>query len=149
MAGIIDWVSKKMRLPDVEISEEFGREFTERAGEERYAVGPPWVDDGVYVSPTPITAGDQVNIKYSGVLAKAGADRLTLRMGYGHHEWNGVSDISMSKLEGPAFEAKVEIPFEQCSRLQFCFVDGAGNWDNNSGRNWSYEIHCGEQAEFK
>jgi len=149
MAGIIDWVSKKMRRPDVEISEEFAQEFTERVGRVEGTSDFPWVDDGVYVSPTPITAGDQVNIKYSGVLAKAGADRLTLRMGYGHHEWNGVSDISMSKLEGPAFEAKVEIPFEQCSRLQFCFVDGAGNWDNNSGRNWSYEIHCGEQAEFK
>jgi hypothetical protein len=149
MAGIIDWVSKKMRRPDVEISGEFGREFTERAGNEQYPAGAPWVDDGVYVSSTPITAGDQISIKYSGMLAKAGAEQLTLRMGYGHDQWNGISDVPMSKVEDKAFETKVEIPFEQCSRLQFCFVDSAGNWDNNQGRNWSYEIHCGEQAEFR
>ncbi|MGI5846386.1 MAG: hypothetical protein ACOX7D_04380, partial [Alphaproteobacteria bacterium] len=66
MAGIIDWVSKKMRRPDIEISEEFGREFTNKTGKEQHTADSPWVDDGVYVSPTPITAGDRVSIKYSG-----------------------------------------------------------------------------------
>ena len=149
MAGIIDWVSKKMRRPDVEISEEFAKGFTEKPKTAQGMADSPWVDDGVYVSPTPITAGDRVSVKYTGMLAKAGASRLTLRMGYGHHEWSGISDIPMSKVEDGTFEAGVEIPFEQCSRLQFCFTDDAGNWDNNSGRNWSYEIHCGEQAEFR
>ncbi len=107
------------------------------------------VDDGVYVSPTPITAGDHVTIKYTGMLAKAGANQLTLRMGYGHDVWSDVNDIPMSKVENGVFEARAEIPLEQCSRLHFCFVDGSGNWDNNSLRNWSYEIHCGEQAEFR
>ena len=135
MARIIDWVSKKMRRPDEEIAEEFSGVFD--------------VDDGVYVSPTPVTAGDHVTIKYTGMLAKAGADRLTLRMGYGHDVWSDIKDIPMSKVENGVFEAKAEIPLEQCSRLQFCFVDGVGNWDNNAERNWSYEIHCGEQAEFR
>ena len=149
MAGIIDWVSKKMRRPDVEVSEEFGREFTERVEVVDNTAQHQWVDDGIYVSPTPITAGDNVTVKYTGMLAKAGADQLTLRMGYGHNEWDGINDIPMSKVEDGVFETNVEIPVEQCSRLHFCFVDSAGNWDNNSGRNWSYEIHCGEQAEFR
>lgn len=135
MAGIIDWVSKRMKRPDTEIA---GESFAS-----------PRPDDGVYVSPTPITAGDEISIKYTGALAKTGVEQLTLRMGYGHHEWTDVRDIPMSKLEGAAFEAKVGIPLEQCSRLQFCFRDDDGNWDNNLGRDWSYEIHCGEQAKFR
>ena len=135
MAGIIDWISEKIKGPDIEVSEE-------------YTIDTTWVDDGVYVSPTPITAGENVSIKYNGLLAKSGAEQLTLRMGYGHAEWNGINDILMSKIEDQTFEAKIKIPIEECSRLQFCFVDNAGNWDNNTGKNWSYEIHCGEQVEF-
>ncbi len=149
MAGIIDWVSKKMRRPDVEIAKEFAEDLTEKTNTAQGAPDFPWVDDGVYVSPTPIAAGDHISIKYTGMLAKAGAGWLTLRMGYGHNEWSGICDIPMSKVEDGAFEARVEIPVEQCSRLQFCFADDAGNWDNNSGRNWSYEIHCGEEAQFR
>ncbi|MGB4273597.1 MAG: carbohydrate-binding protein [Bacillota bacterium] len=149
MAGIIDWVSRRIRRPDVEVSDEFIGLSHESAGEAHDMAGSPWADDGVYVSPTQITAGDKVDIEYSGLLAKSGAEHITLRMGYGHDRWSGVCDIPMSKVRDMTFKASVEIPLEQCSRLQFCFVDNAGNWDNNSGRNWSYEIHCGEQAKFR
>ncbi len=28
------------------------------------------------------------------------------------------------------------VPVEGMEEINFCFVDSAGNWDNNSGWNW-------------
>jgi len=152
MAGIIDWLNKRMNRTDVEVAAELvpeGRtEKGKRAGTRRArqprATAPAGVDDGVYVSPTPITAGDSVTVKYRGLLAKAGADQVYLHMGYGYNTWDRVSDVPMTKADRNAFEAKVHVPLEETSRFHFCFRDSAGNWDNNNGRDWSYEIHNGE-----
>ncbi len=158
MAGIIDWVTKRLNRTDVEVASEMAR--TSRAAarsrdEDLRAEGrrempsvegaaPASVDDGVYVKPTPITAGDSVTVKYSGLLAEAGADQVYLHMGYGMGTWNAVSDIPMARIGPGTFEARVDVPLEQTSRFHFCFRDDAGNWDNNDGRDWSYEIHNGE-----
>lgn len=165
MAGIIDWVTKRLNRTDVEVAAEIaqaGRRSPGQAGEGaarrqggRRAGGgremgsaegtaPANVDDGVYVSPTPITAGESVSVRYSGLLAKSGAEQVYLHMGYGIGTWNSVADVPMAKVEPGTFEARVDLPLEETSRFHFCFRDNAGNWDNNNGRNWSYEIHNGD-----
>ncbi|MCR4401432.1 MAG: carbohydrate-binding protein [Firmicutes bacterium] len=164
MAGIIDWVTKRLNRTDVEVASEIAqagrrssgraRPGTPRQGDQGVGSGrgvhsaagtaPAHVDDGVYVSPTPITAGESVSVKYSGLLAKAGAEQVYLHMGYGVGTWNSVVDVPMTKVEPGTFEARVDLPLEETSRFHFCFRDNAGNWDNNNGRDWSYEIHNGE-----
>lgn len=164
MAGIIDWVAKRLNRTDVEVTAEIAqasRRMAGRAGEESPRQGSPGaeggreipsvegaapanVDDGVYVSPAPITAGDSVSVRYSGLLAKSGAEQVYLHMGYGIGTWNSVADIPMTRVGPGTFEARVDVPLEETSRFHFCFRDNAGNWDNNGGRNWSYEIHNGE-----
>ncbi|MGE5585136.1 MAG: carbohydrate-binding protein [Bacillota bacterium] len=164
MAGIIDWVTKRLNRTDVEVAAEMAR--ASRAADRRTGEGdvrrggpgavstggvpsvagaaPASVDDGVYVSPTPITAGDSVSVRYGGLLAESGADQVYLHMGYGIGTWNRVADVPMTRTEQGVFEARVDVPMEETSRFHFCFRDNAGNWDNNDGRNWSYEIHNGE-----
>ncbi len=153
MAGIIDWLNKRMNRTDVEVAAELvpeqpagtGRGRPGRAARPRVAE-PREVDDGVYVRPTPITAGDSIVVKYSGLLAKSGAQEVHLHMGYGYGAWDRVSDIPMRETTRGSFETEVHLPIEETSRFNFCFRDNAGNWDNNSGRDWSYEIHAGELA---
>lgn len=100
------------------------------------------VEGGVAVSPVPLTLGERVTVKYDGLLAQAGARDIYLHRGYGlSHSWNSVSDLPMKRGNG-AWE--VEFVADDESRLNFCFKDHAGNWDNNRGRNWSLEIHTGE-----
>lgn len=100
------------------------------------------VVDGIFMEPVPITLGDEVRLKYKGKLATAGATNLYLRSGYGFDEWTDVQDIKMKKGRDGSWSASIVV--KDPTRLNFCFHDGADHWDNNSGQNWSYEIHDGE-----
>lgn len=99
------------------------------------------VADGIFMEPVPITAGEEVKLKYKGPLAQSGTQALYLRTGYGSGDWEGVQDIKMRKARDGSWAASLVI--DDASRLNFCFHDGADNWDNNNGFNWSYEIHDG------
>ena len=99
------------------------------------------VADGIFMEPVPITLGEDVKIKYKGVLA-AEAQKVFLHAGYGHADWNQVQDIPMKKTRDGGWSTTFKV--EDPSRLNFCFKDNADNWDNNSGRNWSYEVHNGD-----
>lgn len=143
MGGIIDWVNRRMTGSDVEVASELAKGHP---GARRAKTGEALAreDDGVYVSPMPITAGDSVTVRYSGLLAQSGAEQVYLHMGFGRERWNRVSDVPMGKAGPRTFEARVNLPLEETSRFHFCFRDNAGHWDNNSGRDWSCEIHHGE-----
>lgn len=98
---------------------------------------------GVYVDPTPITAGQKVTVLYNGLLAKSGADQIYLHVGYGDaRHWNHLADIPMTRI-GWGWEKTIAMTDD--SRFNFCFKDSANNWDNNTGHNWSYEVHNGGQ----
>lgn len=97
--------------------------------------------DGVVVDPTPITSGEEITIFYNGLLATSGASQVYVHVGYGlAADWRQVQDLRMSRT-GWGFVKTLEMPDED--RFNFCFHDGYGNWDNNSGVNWSYIIHNG------
>lgn len=96
---------------------------------------------GVTVYPTPITLGQSINVIYNGLLNNSGAAGVYLHMGFGpHQKWHNISDLKMFKT-GRGWEQTVEI--NDHHRLNFCFKDCANNWDNNSGHNWSFEVHDG------
>lgn len=100
------------------------------------------IDSGVKVQPMPITLGETVTIDYQGLLAQSGANQVFAHIGYGPHEnWTGIQDVMMELKGGNTWSCEIE-PLG--SRLNFCFHDGANNWDNNNGHNWSVTIHDGE-----
>ncbi|PKM83290.1 MAG: carbohydrate-binding protein [Firmicutes bacterium HGW-Firmicutes-14] len=97
---------------------------------------------GVNVYPTPITLGEQINVIYDGLLFNSGAQEIYLHTGYGVHDrWQDVRDMKMLRT-GRGWEQTFQVT--EPSRINFCFRDNAGNWDNNSGHNWSFEIHDGK-----
>jgi len=102
-----------------------------------------FVDDGVHVTPMPVTGGERVTVAYDGLLARQGAGRVYLHYGYGPGPWSVISDVPMEKV-GDRFEATFEVAHD--GLLEFCFRDDAGNWDNNNGRNWSCIIHDGQRT---
>lgn len=98
-------------------------------------------DNGIYVGPTPITSGEDVEIKYNGLLARSGAEEVYLHAGFGiNDQWDRVKDIKMRKVRD---EWQTDLKVDTSSRLNICFRDNAENWDNNNGRNWSFEVHNG------
>ena len=101
------------------------------------------VVDGIFMEPVPITLGDEVRIRYKGLLGQSGANKVYLHMGYGANEWRNIEDIPMRKLRDGSWSATVQV--SDPSSLNFCFRDDAENWDNNYGRNWTYQVHDGDQ----
>lgn len=98
------------------------------------------VTDGIFMEPVPITLGEEVRLKYKGMLSNA-AGKVYLHTGYGAYEWCDVKDHPMRKTRDGGWTATVKVTGD--SRFNFCFHDAAMNWDNNNGHNWSYEIHNG------
>ena len=100
-----------------------------------------YMDQGIDVKPTPITAGQNVSVKYDGLLSKSGAEQVFLYAGFGNNnQWEKVKDIKMNKVEN-SWQADIDMCKDD--RFYFCFHDNAGNWDNNHGINWSFEVHNG------
>ena len=99
------------------------------------------IEEGVEITPIPVTEGESVTIKYDGLLARSGADKVYTHLGYGSSDqWKDVQDIPMMNTKsGWTCEAVA-----QEKRLNFCFHDAANNWDNNNGYNWSVTVHNGD-----
>jgi len=99
------------------------------------------IEAGVITTPVPIIAGESVHIIYSGPLAKSGANKVYMHIGYGpDSSWKMIDDFEMSSSKW-GWEAIVDIAGDD--RFNFCFHDCADNWDNNNGHNWSYEVFSG------
>lgn len=85
-------------------------------------------------------SGDCIRVIYDGLLAKSGAEEVFAVIGYGSGDsWQNVQTYPMDHVRDNAFE----LLLEPCDgkRVNVVFKDGAGNWDNNSGRNYSYLTH--------
>mgnify|MGYP001322985624 CR=1 FL=1 len=128
------------KASDLEIGEELVEQGVRRGmgAAEDYQLGP---DDGVRVSPMPVTAQSEIAIAYSGLLAKAGATELYVHCGEGPGPWQNVRDVPMTP--GPDGAWIARLTAGEGGTLEFCFHDAAGNWDNNNGVNWSVTVHAG------
>lgn len=97
---------------------------------------------GVVVDPTPITAGQEVVVFYNGLLANSGAQEVYLHCGFGRDDnWHAIHDSRMAKT-GFGFVKAVTMP-DTHTQFNFCFHDNAMNWDNNAGKDWSFQVHNG------
>ena len=97
--------------------------------------------DGVSVDPVPVTAGEEVTVLYYGPLARPDQKEVWLHIGYGSaNNWEKVTDLRMERT-GRGWARTFSVG--DGDRLNFCFRDEQGNWDNNGGLNWSLEVHQG------
>lgn len=93
-------------------------------------------DNGIVITPAVPAKGETARIVYSGLLAKSGADKVYVHVGFGD-DWKRSTDYRMIKAED-GFEALV--PVAIANTMNLCFKDNANNWDNNSGQNYSYTV---------
>lgn len=94
--------------------------------------------EGIVLNPSVPLSGTTVTISYSGILAKSGATSLFAHVGYGD-KWEHVGDFSMKKTP-TGFT--VDVPVAFAPSLNVCFKDGANNWDNNNGKNYTFDVNC-------
>ena len=104
----------------------------------------PYAENGVFISNSSLSVGEEVAITYEGLLAKSGADQIFLHIGYGE-EWLDKTFIPMERENG-VFKGtfKIALPDD----LNISFKDSANNWDNNSSMNYSFKITGKTKAAF-
>lgn len=95
-----------------------------------------YLSNGISISPTIPAAGDKLKVVYDGLLAKSGATEVFAHVGFGSR-WDNLHDYKMNKTS-MGFEAS--IPVSGSETMNICFKDSANNWDNNSGRNYSFDV---------
>lgn len=95
-----------------------------------------YMKNGVALSPKTPSVGDKAKITYDGLLAKSGATHVFAHVGYGS-DFDSANDINMAKTV-TGFEAA--FPISRPGTLSVCFKDCANNWDNNSGRNYTFDL---------
>ncbi|HOQ37139.1 MAG TPA: carbohydrate-binding protein [Acetivibrio sp.] len=95
-----------------------------------------YMANGVAIMPSIPSVGDNLTIKYDGLLSKSGASHIYAHVGFGN-KWNHLYDYPMTRTMS-GFE--VTIPVSEADTLNVCFKDCANNWDNNSGMNYSFDI---------
>lgn len=95
-----------------------------------------YYQNGVIVTPSVVAEGDTATITYKGLLYNSGADSVYLHAGYGDR-WGKAVDVRMQRTND-GFEAR--LPVNSKDTLNISFKDSAANWDNNSGRNYSFEV---------
>ncbi|HMM22728.1 MAG TPA: carbohydrate-binding protein [Selenomonadales bacterium] len=91
---------------------------------------------GVGIEPALPSSQDTVTITYNGLLARSGATELYAHVGY--NGWQDIRDYPMLKT-ARGFETSV-IPPAGAGSVSVCFRDPAGNWDNNSGSDYSFDL---------
>lgn len=92
--------------------------------------------NGVFITPNVVAEGDKARITYKGLLYNSGAESVYVRLGYGS-KWDNTNNIKMQKT-GDGFEAI--LPITSHDNLNMAFSDNVGNWDNNSGNNYTFEV---------
>lgn len=93
-------------------------------------------DHRLAMEPSPVRSGGKVHIRYHGLLKNSGADAVYLH--YGYDGWHNSQTMPMYRTAEGDFFTEVNVAANK--EVNFCFKDGADNWDNNSGWNWRCEV---------
>ena len=87
-----------------------------------------------------LTLGDKLKVTYNGLLAKSGAKDVYAVVGFGdNNNWKDTKTYQMNSTNQQLFE--LSIPVKDGEQINVVFKDVADNWDNNSGKNYSFYVH--------
>lgn len=95
-----------------------------------------YFSNGVSITPTVLSAGETAKVIYDGILAKSGASQIYAKVGFGN-KWDEECYFPMYRTH-TGFETT--IPLKAADTLNLVFKDSANNWDNNSGKNYSFDV---------
>lgn len=123
------------RKPERRESSISSNKFSTEFSEENPSFG-NYTSNGILTS----VEGDRLKLKYSGLLSKSGAPEVYAVVSYGdNRQWDRENYYRMNNNGRGTFE--VSLPVTDNMDINVAFKDGANNWDNNSGKNYSFNSH--------
>lgn len=97
----------------------------------------------IFFNTDKIVKNSSLKISYVGSLYTNGSEEVYLHYGF-NPEWENVKDAKMEKTE-LGFQCEIEIG--DYNTLNFCLKDENGNWDNNEGQDYTFDIEKIEETE--
>jgi hypothetical protein len=95
-----------------------------------------YIENGVITRPAKIQANSDVRLIYRGLLSVSGATEVYAHVGYGP-KWN---HAKYYKMEQTTDGYEIDFPLRHQETMHVAFKDAGNNWDNNSGRDYSFEV---------
>ncbi len=95
-----------------------------------------YAEYGVTLSKSVLRAGDELELIYNGLLKNCGAGDVRAHIGY-NETWEDAVTLDMAPIND-AFV--VRLTLKKAGTINCAFVDPLGNWDNNSGSNYSFTV---------
>ena len=96
----------------------------------------------IFFNTDKLVENTKVKISYTGKLFQENSEKVFIHYGFGLL-WDNLAEIQMEKTD-IGFQAEIELP--EYDTLNFCFRDDNGNWDNNQGQNYVFQIEKNDTA---
>ncbi|MBP3502167.1 MAG: hypothetical protein J6K42_01620 [Clostridia bacterium] len=90
----------------------------------------------IFFNTDKVVENTNVRVTYAGKLFKNGSEDVTVHYGFGEN-WEDAQDVKMQKSE---LGFQTDIYVKSNTKLNFCFKNSAGEWDNNEGSNYAFKI---------
>lgn len=90
----------------------------------------------IFFNTDKLVQNSTVKISYTGELFQNNSEEVYAHYGFGN-EWNNLTEVQMQKTE-LGFQVEIELISKE--HLNLCFRDSNNVWDNNYGKNYSFEI---------
>lgn len=97
----------------------------------------------IFFNTDKIIENSKIKISYMGYLFQKNSDEVFIHYGFGLN-WDEVSEQKMQKTE-LGFQCEIDIGTYDC--LNLCFRNSNGEWDNNFGQNFTFNIEKSEELE--
>ncbi len=89
-----------------------------------------------------LTANTTVKISYTGKFFQDNSTNVSIHYGFGN-EWEGLVDAEMTKTE---LGFQIEVNLLDKETFNFCLKNEKGEWDNNEGTNYIFNIEHPDTA---
>ena len=96
----------------------------------------------IFFNTDKVVENTDVKVTYAGKLFQNGSEDVTVHYGFGEN-WENAQDIQMVKTE-LGYQADIHV--QPNTKLNFCFKNANGEWDNNNGQNYTFKIEKVEVA---
>ena len=90
----------------------------------------------IFFNTDKLIENSNVKISYTGEFFQDGSEDVFIHYGFGHN-WDNINEIQMEKTE-LGFQA--ELLLCEGDTFNFCFRNSNGQWDNNDGQNYVFQL---------
>lgn len=96
----------------------------------------------IFFNTDKLTPNNKIKISYTGKFFQDASKKVFIHYGFGN-EWKNLVDAEMVKTE---LGFQIELYLIDSTTFNFCLKNEKGEWDNNNGKNYIFQIERPETS---